>query len=173
MPRLSATLVATSLLVLPFLQGGAEARRVRIKGGSSLSASATMQTHAASEDVAACASSGKCATGCWMHLECPAGQEHYGDGSACRGGSQPNCDLGFCSSSPNLNMNRCPLKVAAAEGELEFEAGRNEGRDLWHMTPPRRHASARVPFPCTSPERVVASRERDSATAHRIRPHRV
>ena len=40
-------------------------------------------------------------------LRCPASQSRYGDGSACRGGGLPNCDLGFCHNNPNGGMESC------------------------------------------------------------------
>ncbi len=46
---------------------------------------------------------------CWNEMDCPEGQTKYGDGSACTGGGKPNCDLGFCSNSPNGNMPQCPF----------------------------------------------------------------
>ena len=38
---------------------------------------------------------------CVCLLRCPVGQSRVGDGSACQGGGQPNCDLGYCHGNPN------------------------------------------------------------------------
>ena len=44
---------------------------------------------------------------CVCLSRCPAGQTRYGDGSACRGGGLPNCDLGYCHNNPNGGMDSC------------------------------------------------------------------
>lgn len=62
-------------------------------------------------EIAACAGRKSCKSWCWLQLACPEGQTRYGDGSACRGGGLPTCDLGFCSNQPNGGMPSCPVKV--------------------------------------------------------------
>jgi hypothetical protein len=57
---------------------------------------------------------------CVCLLRCPNGQSRYGDGSACRGGSQSNCDLGYCHSNPNpyspcvQSTGKIPLPAAVS-----------------------------------------------------------
>merc|ERR1712010_349333 len=43
---------------------------------------------------------------CWCQIACPKGQIRWGDGSACKGGGKPTCDLGHCQGSPN-NLPPC------------------------------------------------------------------
>ena len=43
---------------------------------------------------------------CWCQIACPKGQIRWGDGSACKGGGKPSCDLGHCTGSPN-NLPPC------------------------------------------------------------------
>jgi len=50
---------------------------------------------------------------CWLHLACPKGQKRYGDGSACRGGGKPTCELGWCNGSPNGGRSCAPVLNAA------------------------------------------------------------
>eukprot|EP00294_Goniomonas_avonlea_P005175 CAMPEP_0114552440 /NCGR_PEP_ID=MMETSP0114-20121206/7125_1 /TAXON_ID=31324 /ORGANISM="Goniomonas sp, Strain m" /LENGTH=856 /DNA_ID=CAMNT_0001737315 /DNA_START=17 /DNA_END=2587 /DNA_ORIENTATION=+ len=51
--------------------------------------------------VKATAGAKKHLTQCWNMLPCPKGMKRYGDGSACRGGGKPTCDLGWCAGRPN------------------------------------------------------------------------
>ena len=43
----------------------------------------------------------------WNFYPCPSGLSRYGDGSACKGGSQ-NCDLGYVAGSPN-RLPKCTV----------------------------------------------------------------
>ena len=40
-------------------------------------------------------------TNCWNDFGCPGTMIAQGDGSACSGGGEPDCDLGICAGSPN------------------------------------------------------------------------
>ena len=44
----------------------------------------------------------------WNFYPCPHGLTRYGDGSACRSGSN-TCDLGYVAGSPNKSVKRCEL----------------------------------------------------------------
>jgi hypothetical protein len=55
---------------------------------------------------------------CVCLLRCPTGQTRYGDGSACRGGGLPNCDLGYCHNNPNAYS---PCVISSGEIPLSSE----------------------------------------------------
>jgi hypothetical protein len=55
-----------------------------------------------------CALSGTCPLWSWTQLPCPAGQKHYGDGSACSGGGLPSCDLSFSWNPANKGNGDIP-----------------------------------------------------------------
>ena len=95
---------------------------------------------------------GRCSSKCWCSIPCPAGQHpysppsaggrrrsnetnSYSHASACQGGGQPKCDLGYCAGQPNSGMLPCPRAGAYFQGELDLaKAACRADRDCYGIS---------------------------------------